>query len=396
MEKEILKGAYALREEMIENRRYLHENAEVGFALKKTAEYIKKQLTEMGYTPENCGKSGIVAYVGKGKRTFLLRADMDGLPIREESKEPFACKNGNMHACGHDIHASALLGTAKLLKEREKQLKGRVKLYFQPAEELLKGAKDGLENGLLEGGRVELAVMFHVLTGTELPTGTVVVSSAGVSAPCADFFTIEVKGKACHGSSPWEGIDPLSASAHILIALQELSAREISPFQKAVLTIGSLSAGKAGNAIPDFVKMQGSLRCFDEETRAYLKKRLKEISQGIAKTFHTTAKVSFDSGCPSLYNDEKVSSFALKTAKGLLGEDKVFASADLPTGKSVNGSEDFAYISREVPSVMLAISAGQKKDGYAYPLHHPKVKFDESVLPIVSALYAELALQWFS
>lgn len=390
-----MKRAYALQEEMIEDRRYLHENAEVGFSLEKTTEYIKKRLEEMGYVPENCGKSGIVAYAGKGDRTILLRADMDGLPIREETKESFACKNGNMHACGHDIHASALLGTARLLKEREKQLKGRVKLYFQPAEELLQGAKDGIENGLLEEGRVEVAVMFHALTGTELPTGTVVVSSVGVSAPCADFFTIEVKGKGCHGSSPWEGVDSLTVSAYILIALQELSAREISPFKNAVLTIGNLLAGEAGNVIPDFVKMQGSLRCFDEETRAYFKKRLKEISQGIAKTFRARAKISFDSGCPSLYNDGKVSDFALKTAKNLLGKDRVFASADFPTGESVNGSEDFAYISREVPSVMIGISAGEKKNGYEYPLHHPKARFDEDGLPIVSALYAELALKWF-
>lgn len=396
MEKELLKSAYALQEELKKDRRYLHENAEVGFDLKKTTAYVEKRLSEMGYTPHKCGKSGIVVTLGKGERTILLRADMDGLPIREETAEKFACENGNMHACGHDIHTSALLGAAKLLKDREKEIKGKVKLYFQPAEELLQGAKDGIQNGLLNGDRVEFAMMIHVLTGLDMPVGKAVVSSAGVSAPGADYFTVTVKGKGCHGSSPWEGVDALTVSAYILTALQELSAREISPFEKGVLTVGTLHAGETGNVIPDQAVMQGTLRCFDEETREYLKRRLKGISQGIAKSFRAKAQVKFGNGCPSLYNDESASDFALKTAENLLGEDNVFASAQLPTGKSVNGSEDFAYISREVPSVMIGLAAGERKKGYSYPLHHPKAKFDESVLPIASALYAELALKRFS
>lgn len=389
----LLKEANALREELTEYRRYLHAHAEVGFQLQKTTEYIQTKLKEFGYIPEERGK-GILVRIGKGKGKILLRADMDGLPLQEETKLSYACKYGNMHACGHDIHATALLGTAKLLKEREKQLKGEVRLYFQPAEEILQGAKKGIENGVTDG--VEFAVMLHVLTGTEMPTGRAIVASSGVSAPCADYFTISVKGKGCHGSSPWEGIDALTVSSRILLALQELSAREISPFEKAVLTIGCLKAGETGNVICDQAEMQGTLRCFDEETREYIKKRLIEISQGIAKSFHAKAKITFQGGCPSLYNDKKASDFALKTARALLGEDKVFASADLPTGKKVNGSEDFAYISREVPSVMIAVTAGEKKKGYAYPLHHPKAKFDEDILPSATALYTGLALRWFA
>ena len=390
--KTLLKEAKALQKELTEERRYLHAHAEVGFALEKTREYIQMKLKEFGYTPEKCGK-GILVRIGKGKRKILLRADMDGLPVPEETGLDFACKYGNMHACGHDIHATALLTTAKLLKKREKELKGEVRLYFQPAEEILQGAKNGIENGVVDG--VEFAVMLHVLTGVEMPTGRAIVSSQGVSAPCADYFKIEVKGKGCHGSSPWEGIDALTVSARILLALQELSAREISPFEKAVLTVGCLRAGETGNVICDSAEMQGTLRCFEEETREHIKKRLTEISQGIAKSFYAKAKIFFQGGCPSLYNDGKASEFALKTAKELLGEECVFASSDLPTGKSVNGSEDFAYISREVPSIMIAVTAGEKKKGYEYPLHHPKAKFDEEVLPIACALYTGLALSWF-
>ena len=388
---ELLKDAKRMEKELIEHRRYLHENAECGFDLIKTTAYIKKQLTDMGYTPRKCGKAGLIAEVGKGKKRVLLRADMDGLPIEEKSGVSYACKNGNMHACGHDMHAAMLLGAAKLLKEKEGALKGGVRLLFQPAEEVLQGAKDCIKAGVLEG--VSCAAMLHVLTALDIPMYEVIVSSEGVSAPAADYFSIEVKGKGCHGSSPWKGVDPLTAAAHILLGLQALSARELSPMQTAVLTVGSIQTEAAGNAISDTAILHGTLRAFDEEVRAFVKERMEWIAKKTAQAFRATARVKYGGGCPTLINDGKLSRLALEGAKSLLGGEKVCTSKELggDVRQREGGSEDFAYISHAVPSVMIALAAGERSKGFAYPLHHPKAKFDENALATGAALYAAVA-----
>ena len=389
--KTLLEQAKDLQEKLIETRRYLHENAETGFSLKKTIAYIQKQLEDMGYTPKKCGRAGLVAEIGKGEETLLLRADMDGLPIQEKTGLSYACKRGNMHACGHDFHATMLLGAAELLKTNEKKLQGKIRLLFQPAEELLEGAKDCISGGVLEG--VSSALMLHVLTAVELPSGAAVVASGGVSAPAADFFTIEVQGKSCHGSAPWKGVDALTVAARILLGLQEISSREVSPADAAVLTVVSLQAGKAGNVLCDRAILQGTLRSFDEKTRDFIKTRIEKIAKQTATAFRARAKISYGGGCPTLVNDDELSKKVLETAKKLLGKNSVFASQELDgdTRKNSGGSEDFAYVSHAVPSVMVALAAGEKGKGYEYPLHHAKAKFDENVLCIGAALYAAVA-----
>ena len=388
---ELLKNAKKMQAELIRHRRYLHENAECGFALNKTTAYIEEQLKGMGYTPKKCGKAGLIAEVGKGGKTALLRADTDGLPITEKSGVSYACKDGNMHACGHDIHTAMLLGAAKLLKANEGKAGGRIRLLFQPAEELLEGAKNCIDAGVLEG--VDCALMLHVLTAIDLPMGEVIVSSKGVSAPAADYFSIQIKGKGCHGSSPWKGVDPLTAAAHILLGLQTLSARELSSSQTAVLTIGSIRTGAAANAISNEAVLCGTLRCFDEETRGFVKARMENMARQIAKALRASASVKYGGSCPTLVNDGRLSQLAYEGAKRLLGEKGVHTSQSFggDVRQKEGGSEDFAYISHAVPSVMLALSAGEKEKGYLYPLHHPKAKFDENVLPIGAALYAGLA-----
>ncbi len=394
---EIVKQAKALQKELVEIRRYLHKNAEVRFALDKTQSYIEKQLESMGIPAQKCGKAGIVATIGKATgKTFLLRADMDALPIPERSGESFSAKNGNMHACGHDLHATMLLGAARLLKVQEKGLSGRVKLLFQPAEEILEGAKDVIKSGVLTNPKVDGAMMIHVMTGNSLPAGTAVVASKGVSAPAADYFKITVQGKGCHGSAPWNGVDALTVGARILLGLQELSARELSPAQTAVLTVGSMKSGSAGNAVSDSVELSGTLRAFDEEVRAFIKKRLKDIAENTAKAFRARAKITYQGGCPTLVNDGELSAFAYKTAGAV--SNRVYFSADLAgdSKERSGGSEDFAYISHEVPSVMVALAAGEEKKGYAYPLHHPKARFDEDALSVGAALYAGVAKEFLN
>ena len=240
---QILREAKALQEEIKAHRLWLHTHAETGFDLTETKPYVKSALTEMGYAVHECGKAGLVTTVGKsGGKVLLLRADMDALPIAEEADVDFACQNGRMHACGHDMHTAMLLGAAKILKAHESELGGMVKLMFQPAEEIFEGSKDMIASGVLENPRPDAALMIHVAAGMPLPAGTVVVSAPGVSAPAADYFTIRVHGKGCHGSAPQNGIDPLTAAAHILIALQEIHARELSASDEAVLTIGTFHA----------------------------------------------------------------------------------------------------------------------------------------------------------
>ena len=384
-----------LQTELVKIRRYLHKHAEVGFALDKTNEFIWEKLTEYGYQPYRCGKAGIVATLGKKGKTFLLRADTDGLPIDEQTGLEYACTSGRMHACGHDMHATMLLGAAKLLKEREKELNGTVKLLFQPAEELLEGAKDVIENGVLNDLKPQAAMMIHVVTGTPLPAGAMVVAK-GVSAPAADYFTITVQGKGCHGAAPWNGVDALTVAARILLGLEELSAREISVMNTAILTVGKLETQGADNAISDRAVLKGTLRSFDEATRKTVKKRMESIAQYTAKAFRAAAEVTYGGGCPTLVNDEAVSAHTERVLKEYFGADKVYNSDALGsnTRAGQGGSEDFAYFSHALPSVMVALNAGVKGEKTAYPLHHPKVVFDEQILSIGATMYALNAYQW--
>ena len=394
---EMLSRAGVIADEITAHRRWLHKHAETGFEVTETKAYVRSALEKMGLKVSDCGKAGLVTTIGSGEKTILLRAEMDALPILEESGVDFVSTNGKMHACGHDMHTAMLLGAAKLLKEHERTLNGTVKLMFQPAEEVFEGARDMINDGLLENPKVDMAMMIHVVAGIPLPAGTVIVSAPGVTAPAADYFSIRVQGKGCHGSAPQNGIDSLTAAAHLLIALQEIHARELNPSEEAVLTIGTFHGGSADNVIADYAVLGGTIRTYDEETRAYLKQRIIDISTGIASAFRASALVEFGSGCPTLFNDKDVCREVYGYLRDLLGPTGVLNAADIKQDTKASkgsGSEDFAYISREVPSVMLALAAGDPAMGYSYPQHHPKVIFDESVLPVGAAVFAHTALQY--
>jgi hippurate hydrolase len=296
------------------------------------------------------------------------------------------------------------LEAARILKYHEDEIEGTVKLMFQPAEEIFEGSKDMIANGLLENPHVDCALMIHVMAGMPFEPGTVIVSAPGVSAPAADYFEIKVQGKGCHGSSPNAGVDPITVAAHIITALQEIHARELALGEQAVLTIGTIHAGGAANAIPDTVTMGGTIRTYDEETRQYLKDRMTEISKSIAVAFRASADVTFGSGCPTLVNDKELSESVLEYTTELLGAGKAFSTQQLvemaaksggnTKSSKTAGSEDFAYVSQKVPALMLALAAGSPDKGYAYPQHHPMVKFDESALAAGSAVYAYTAMRW--
>ena len=375
------------------DRRYLHAHAERGFELHDTYEYVWKALTDMDLSPRKCGRCGIVADIGKGDSCVLLRADMDALSIREEADVPFASRNGSMHACGHDLHTAMLLEAARILKEREHELHGMIRLMFQPAEEPLLGASDMLQNGLLDGVEPCAAFMIHVLTNIDLPAGTVIVSAPGVSAPAAGMFEIRIQGKGCHGAMPHTGVDPITIAAHTVLNLQQIQTRELSLTQQCALTIGMLQAGDMANIIPDKAVLRGSLRAFDEETRQYLICRVEEIAKQTAALFRGSAAVEMLGGAPTLINDEQLSQSTLAALRELLGADKALLSSDLGgNAAKSSGSEDFANLSHAVPSLMVALAAGNPADGYDAPAHHPQTRFDESALPVGAAVYAAMAL----
>ncbi len=390
---DLLHRAEAMADRLTADRRWLHAHAETGFDLTETYRYVWNSLEEMGYAPRRCGRCGMVADVGAGERFVLLRADMDALPIREEADVACACMNDRMHACGHDMHTAMLLGAARLLKEQEAALPGRVRLMFQPAEEILSGAQDMLDGGLLEGGEPLAAFMLHVLTNLDLPVGTAIVSAPGVSAPAAAFFEIVIQGKGCHGAMPNTGVDPVTVAAHTVLNLQQIQTRELAMSENCVLTIGKLQAGESANVIPDTAHMAGTLRAFGDDTVAYMLRRTEEIAVQTAQLFRAEATFRITSHTPTLKNDARQSALALKALRELLGDGKALLSSDLGgEGRKSTGSEDFAAVSHAAPSVMIALAAGRPADGHDHPAHHPMTTFDESALPAGAAAYATLAV----
>lgn len=384
---DFLQRAKDLMPEIIGNRRFLHQHPEIGFDLPVTASYVEEKLKAMGLTPKKVGKMGLSATIGDPScgKVILLRADMDALPMSEESGLPFASTCGCAHTCGHDMHTAMLLGAAKLLKENEASLKGCVKLMFQPAEESLGGARDMIENGILEDPKVNVALGAHMLT--KAPTGFIGYGKGAVSSS-SDAIHINVTGKGGHGASPHDTIDPINVMTHIHLALQELISRESKPGEMCVLTFGRLQAGNADNIIPETAFMGGTLRTYDKTLRQFLLGRITDVSKSIAQAFRATAEVSFPQSTPALVIDSKLADII---GEGLTAQ---FGKGAMCLDQKMSGSEDFAEVAELVPSMFFIVGGGLPQDGYAYGAHHPKVKFDENALAFGAAAYAQSAFWW--
>ena len=393
---DLLQEAKQLQPELLQCRRTIHRHPETGFDLQETKALVKRHLTEMGYTPQECGKCGLVALAGGKKkgRTILIRADMDALPIEEEAEVEYRSETpGRMHGCGHDMHTAMLLGAARLLKAHEDELAGTVKLMFQPAEELFQGADDMIGAGVLENPHVDAAVMIHVVPGLPLPSGIVLVPGAGTGMASCQQYRIVVKGKGGHGAMPHVSVDPITAAAHIHLALQEISSRELGPDEFGVFTTGMFRAGDASNIIPDTAEMRGTIRTADLAVNEKIKTRIREIAQGVGGAMRTEVTVDFFDFCPPMLADGALSECGLGYMKELLG-DGAMSMAALGGPKVGGGSEDFAFVSCKVPTVGMFLSAGSPEEGYAYSQHHPKVTFDDSILYRGSAAYAYFAARW--
>lgn len=380
--------AQMLKDETIAHRRYFHTNAEVGLNMPKARAYVMEKLREYGLEPKECGH-GVTASVGTGGKCILLRADMDALPMGEESGEPFACPTGTeAHTCGHDFHAAMLLTAAKMLKETEDSLEGTVKFMFQPAEETFEGARDMIENGILENPPVDAALAFHVTSG-KMPVGIYMYNSTGTFMASVDGFKIKVKGKGAHGAYPQNSIDPINIAVHVYLALEALIAREADPSKMCVMTVGSFHGGTASNIIPETAEMQGTIRTNDKASRELLVRRMQEVAANTAEVYGGTAEIEMLSQVPPLVCDPKLTN----EIAGYMGTLGVLGAMPYP-GVSANASEDFASVAERVPGTFMYLSAGFLDERGAYPAHNPKVLFNEEVCPIGAGGYAHCAAEW--
>lgn len=381
--------ALELKEETISCRRHLHEHAETGLDLPDTVSYVMEKLTEAGYQPKKCGH-GVTTTVGHGSPVLLLRADMDGLPITEDSGEPFASKNGRMHACGHDFHTAMLLTAAKMLKENEAELKGTVKFMFQPAEETFEGSKDMIANGILEDPKPDAALAYHVAIA-KMPCTMYMYNAGSTMMNSVDGFQITVTGQGTHGACPQQGIDPINIGVHIHLALQELIARESDPRNACVLTIGKFEAGTAANIIPDTAVLQGTLRTDDPKAREHLMKRLHEVCEKTADVYGGRVSIEALSDVPPLIcNGELTEEMA-----GYMKELDIPGLTPYPNC-SATASEDFAVVAEQIPSTYMYLCAGTMDERSDYPVHHPKARFNEEICPIGASCYAHCATKWLA
>jgi len=385
---DILKRAELLKDEIVANRRVLHQFAEIEFDLPQTTAFVTEKLKEYGLDPLPVGKAGIVCTIGKGEKTFLLRADMDALPIPETTGLPFAATNGNSHSCGHDAHTAMLLGAAKLLKDMEDTLPGCVKLMFQPAEEILGGAKDMIENGVLGSPKVDVAAAMHIMTGIEAAQAGCVYFKPSSLTVSADSIRVEVKGTEAHGSTPYLGVDAIHIAAQITIALQNIVTKELPANEFGLVLVGKISGGTAVNIVADSAILNVTCRGSTNEIRAKLRNRIKEISESIAKIYGGEANVIFEYGMPPLVNDNTLCADMEKYCVDLLGAENV---KPMP---GFNGSEDFSMVAEAVPSVLFTFGVGSLEEGHDHYLHHASLQINEDVLYKGAAVHAQCASEW--
>ena len=380
-----LPEAQQMQAQLVAWRRTLHQIPEVGIKLPQTMAFLQNQLDDMGIPYKyHEAISCIEATIGSGGKCFLLRSDVDGLPVAEEADVPFRSTNGCMHGCGHDLHGTILLGAAKLLKAHERELPGTVKLLFQSGEEVFQGAKAAVEAGVLDAPPVDAAFSMHVIAMMTL--GVIMTGKEPMAS--VDGFKITLTGHGGHGSMPESCIDPINAAVQVYLALQSLIAREIGGTEEAVLTIGQLAAGDVANVIPERAVLQGTLRTFNKEVRARLVKRIQEAATGVAAAYRCQCEYEVLSACPSVVTDDAVTASVEKSIRTVVPQFHILS------GAHGMGSEDFADITSHVPSAYFMMGAGPADESKRLGQHNPKIEFNEDVLSLGAAIYAQAALDW--
>ncbi len=369
---------------IIQLRRELHQIPEIGFDLPKTLAVVRRELDAMGLSfTESFGTSSIVATLneGVGNKTIAIRADMDALPVQEQTGLSFASTHpGKMHACGHDCHTAMLLGTAKKLKEMAKDIKCCVKFIFQAAEEGPGGAKGICDDGLMD--QVDMVIGCHIYP--DKPTGTISLNKTCQSAG-SHGFKIYLSGKSCHVAKPHQGVDAIAMATRVYSDIQIMRARELNPFDPVVIGIGEIHGGHANNVICDQVMMHGTIRTHRNDLDEQIYKRIEEIAHSVAKDMGGSAVVETAKYYPVLINDPDVSDRILQAAEAIVGKDRIY---EMPL---TMGAEDFAYYTLYKPSAMFALGA-MPADGNYTPLHNGKMTINEDVLDVAPNVFIQFVL----
>ncbi|WP_160690655.1 M20 family metallopeptidase [Clostridium sp. C2-6-12] len=387
------KEANEIKEELIEIRRDFHENPEIGFEEVRTSKKIKEFLKANNIEYIEIAKTGVCGIIKGTKegnnKTVALRGDIDALPIQDMKTCEFKSKvDGMMHACGHDAHTTILLGAGKLLNKHRDKFSGTVKLLFEPAEETTGGATPMINEGVLENPKVDCIFGLHVDEETEC--GTIKIKKGVVNA-ASNPFSIKITGQGGHGASPHTTVDPIVIASHIVIALQTIVSREISPVNPIVITVGTLHAGTAQNIIPGEATLSGMIRTMTKEDRAFAIKRLNEIVNGIAEMSRAKAEIKVDESYPCLYNDDLSVDLINESASEIIGKKNV-----LEQKAPKMGVESFAYFANERPAAFYFLGSGNKEKKTTEPAHSNLFNIDEDCLPIGVAIQALAAFNYLT
>ena len=381
--------AATIFDDVVGYRQHLHANPELSYHEFETAAFVKEKLTQWGIEFTSCANTGVVALL-KGDlpsdQVIALRGDMDALPITEVSDKPYASKNpGVMHACGHDVHTSSLLGTAYILNQLKSEFAGTIKFIFQPAEELLPGgASIMIKEGVLENPKPNYIIGQHVMP--LIDAGKVGFRS-GIYMASTDELYVTVTGKGGHGAQPHQNIDPVVIASHIIIALQQIVSRNADPRIPSVLSFGKVTANGATNIIPNDVKIEGTFRTLDEEWRAEAHVRMKKMAEGIAESMGGSCDFDIHKGYPFLINEEKLTANAKSFAEDFLGKENV---VDLDIWMA---AEDFSFYSQITDACFYRLGTGNAAKDTQYSVHTPKFDIDEDALQISTGLMAYIALK---
>mgnify|MGYP005929336433 FL=1 len=354
----------------------LHSHPELSYEEYETTERIKRELHAAGIeilqTPLKTGVVAIIRGAQPGK-TYGLRCDIDALPIMEETELPYKSEiPGKMHACGHDFHTAAVLGTALLLQERKEKLHGNVKILFQPAEESSHGAETVLQTGILS----DVEAIFGLHTAAYLPVGTLGIRAGSVMA-AVDRFELNITGTGCHGGHPDEGVDTILVAASVIQALQSIVGRNLNPFHTGVVSVTRIHGGNTWNVIPDKVELEGTVRSMDKEDRVFIEKRMRGIAENTAAAYGAKAELLWYPGPPATVNGETWSAFAEDVAKE--------CGYEVVPQRNSTGGEDFAFYLEKIPGCFINVGTG-----VGYPNHHPQFYADEAALAPAAEYFARL------
>ena len=388
---DFLAEAKRIEPEIVRTRRALHQHPELAYHEVETSKLVADMLESLGIkVRRNVGGTGVVGVLkgAKAGRVVALRADMDGLPVHETSDVGFRSKvDGVMHACGHDTHIAMLLGAAKLLSKHKKELNGTVKFLFQPAEEHggRGGAKPMIEDGAMKDPKVDFVFGLHIEATRK--SGEFGVREGAIAA-APDTFKVKILGKGGHGSAPHETIDPIYVAAHVILALQGVSARMIDPVRPFVITIGAVHSGTKENIIPDVATLDGTIRTLDEATRKLAKRKVVEVAKGVCRTFGASAEVEFEKDAyPVTVNDPETTQKVAAVLRGIPGTRVRRVEAML-------GGEDFSRFLQKAPGVFYYLGTYNPAKGCTAPNHSSRFKVDEDVLKFGSVSLAAVALEF--